>query len=82
MFQDVKPLLENFFNHYFCSIKSLERTTIPKYDLQFSSNAIPLKQNLSRKPNTPTIYFDRHFQQSMTVGLRWLVTEDTIYKIY
>ncbi len=37
--------------------------------------------HLSRQPNKPVIYFDRNFQQSITVGLRWLVTKDTIYKI-
>ncbi|WP_077601422.1 ROK family protein [Oceanobacillus sojae] len=36
---------------------------------------------LSRQPNNPVIYFDRNFQQSMTAGLRWLVTKDSIYNI-
>jgi hypothetical protein len=36
---------------------------------------------LSRQPNDPTIYFAQNFQESMTIGLRWLVTEDTIYKV-
>lgn len=39
-------------------------------------------KNLSRQRNKPTIYFDQNFQQSVTDGLRWLITEDTIYNIY
>lgn len=42
---------------------------------------IEMNTYLSRQPNSPVIYFDRNFQQSMTVGLRRLVTKDTIYKI-
>ncbi|GIN72938.1 hypothetical protein J14TS2_34130 [Bacillus sp. J14TS2] len=51
-------------------------------DIEIMRQAIESDKSLSRQPNKPIIYFDRHFQQSMTMGLRWLVTEDTIYKIY
>lgn len=50
-------------------------------DVKILRQAIESNRNLSRQPNKPTIYFDRDFQQSITVGLRWLVTEDTIYKL-
>lgn len=50
-------------------------------DVNIMRQAIESNRNLSKHPNKPTIYFDRHFQKSMTMGLRWLVTEDTIYKI-
>lgn len=41
-----------------------------------------LKQNtyLERHPNKPTIYFDDDFQQSVTSGLRWLVSQQSLYE--
>ncbi|MEH7386089.1 ROK family protein [Bacillus sp. JJ1521] len=47
-------------------------------DVNIMRQAIESNKNLSRQPNSPTVYFDRDFQQSMTVGLRWLVTEDIL----
>lgn len=38
--------------------------------------AIESNKNISRHPNKPAVYFNYHFQQSVTVGLRWLVTKD------
>jgi hypothetical protein len=51
-------------------------------DENILKQAIEANYYLSRQPNKPKIYFDLHFQQSMTFGLRWLVTEDTIYNNY
>jgi DNA-binding XRE family transcriptional regulator len=51
-------------------------------DVNIMRQAIESNKSLSRQPNKPAIYFDRNFQQSVTVGLRWLVTEDNIYKIH
>lgn len=50
-------------------------------DEKIMRKQIEMNTYLFRQPNNPVIYFDRNFQQSMTVGLRWLVTENTIYKI-
>lgn len=43
--------------------------------------AIESNEKLARQPNQPTIYIDSTFQKSVTVGLRWLLTKETIYKV-
>lgn len=36
---------------------------------------------LSRQPNKAEIYFNHHFQESITKGLLWLVRKGTVYEI-
>ena len=43
--------------------------------------ALESNPHLALQPHKPVIYFDQNFQQSLTTGLRWLVTEDTVYRM-
>ncbi|MFD2830429.1 ROK family protein [Corticicoccus populi] len=43
--------------------------------------AIENDKDIQRQPNAPEICFGSHFQNSITHGLLWLVTKDTIYKM-
>ena len=44
--------------------------------------ALESNPHLAMQPHKPVIYFDRNFQKSLTTGLRWLVTEDTVYRMH
>ncbi|MGC6768537.1 ROK family protein [Enterococcus sp. LJL128] len=46
------------------------------------SDRIQKRSLLSRQPNQPQIYFAQNFQHVLTLGLRWLVSIETTYKLH
>lgn len=59
-------------NHFILSSDKVQQSVIEQQ----------LKQNtyLERHPNKPSIHFDDNFQQSVTSGLRWLVSQQSMYE--